>query len=253
MVPELIVAVLAAIAAVLVFIAGARLRPTSWQETEEHAAGELVLDVVKNFFVAVVAFVVVLCWQQYDNAQTHTVAEAKALVETYWAAHQMPEPDHQRIQSQVREYTEQVAGPEWSIMAHEGRLSSDAQRTLDSLRDSVHAMQPADPEVEDLRSKVLDSLDDVADARHEREVDVRRSVPGFLFLALVFGAILMLVIPVLSGVKPTISSVLMIALLGVVVGLILLEIRNLDRPFSGAIIVPRDAYELALARYQHVD
>ncbi|WP_228823967.1 DUF4239 domain-containing protein [Nocardia blacklockiae] len=249
----MVVTVLAALAAVLVFLIGSRLRPKSWQQTEEHAAGELVLDVVKNFFVAVVAFVVVLCWQQYDNAQTHTVAEAKGLVDTYWAAHQLPEPEHERIQGLVREYTEQVVGPEWDAMNHEGRLSEDAEHTLDSLRDAAQALPADEPAAEDLRSRALDSLDDVADARHDREVDVRRSVPGFLVVALIFGTILMLLIPVLSGFRPTVSSVLMIAVLGVVVGLILLEIRNLDRPFSGATIVPRDAYELALSRYQHVD
>ncbi|MBB5911704.1 hypothetical protein BJY24_000571 [Nocardia transvalensis] len=253
MVPEVLVAVAAALVAVAVFVVGTRLRPKSWQQTEEHAAGELVLDLVKNFFVAVVAFVVVLCWQQYDNAQTHTIAEAKGLVDTYWAAHGMPAPDHQRIQGLVREYTEEVTGPEWAAMHHDGRLSEAAQEKLDALRDAVQGMQPVDPDVADLRTKALDSLDDVAAARSDREVDVRRSVPGFLGIALLFGTVLLLLSPVYSGVRVTVSSVLMVALLGLVVGSILLQIRNLDRPFSGATVVPRDAYDLAVSRYGHID
>ncbi|RDI49144.1 bestrophin-like domain [Nocardia mexicana] len=253
MVQELVVSVAAAAVAVVVLVAGARLRPRSWQTTGEDAAGELVLDVVKNFFIAVVAFIVVLCWQQYDNAQTHTVAEAKALVNTYWIAHALPEPDHGKIQGLVRDYTQQVVGDEWASMNKEGTLSRSAQATLDALRDSVQSMQSADPDVADLRTKALEQLDQVADARHEREIDVRRTVPGFLDIALIFGTILLLLSPVFSGIKVSASSILMIALLGVVVGLTLLEIRNLDRPFSGSTVVPRDAYEYALARYQQIE
>ncbi|WP_024803363.1 DUF4239 domain-containing protein [Nocardia sp. BMG51109] len=252
MVQELIVCVVSAALAVTVFVAGIRLRPKSWHLSEDDTAGELVLDVVRNLFIAVVAFVVVLCWQQYDNAQTHTIDEAKALTETYWLAHTMPEPEHQRIQGLVREYTERVAGEEWTVMDHEGRLSRSAQQSLDALRDAVQSVQPADESAADNRTEALEKLEDVADSRHEREMDVRRGIPGFITIALIFGTILLVLSPVFSGIRVTTSSILMIALLGVVIGLTLWEIRNLDRPFSGSTLVPKDAFEQALVRYGQI-
>ncbi|WP_328400256.1 bestrophin-like domain [Nocardia sp. NBC_00403] len=249
---ELIVAIGVTALAVLVFVLGDRLRPDSWRQTGDEAAGTLVFDLIKTFFAATVAFVVIICWQQYQTARSYTVAEAKSLVDTYTAAHAMPDPEHHRIQGLVRDYTTQVVDQEWSMMDRDGHLSQKAQGTLDVLRDSVDSMRSSDPYVNNLRATTLASLDRVAGARHDRALVVGYGIPGFLYVALYFGTLLLLLSPVLSGVRVTRRSVLMMVLLGVVVGAAILEVHNLDQPFSGGNTVPRDAFELALARFQQI-
>ncbi|MCM6773468.1 DUF4239 domain-containing protein [Nocardia sp. CDC159] len=253
MVQALLAVVAAAAVAMGVFVIGSRVWPKSWQQSgDEDSAGGMVLDLVNTFFVAVVAFVVVLCWQQYDNAQNHTIAESKALVATYWIAHDMPEPERQRVQDLLRNYTEQVIGQEWKVMDREGRLSRTAQSTLDAARDAVSGIQSDDSSVADLRSKALDSLQQVNDARQDRAMDVRRGIPGFLYIALWFSTAMVLLSPVLSGIRVSVKNVLMIGLLGLVVGAVLFQIHNLDRPFSRQTVVPRDAYENALSSYEQI-
>lgn len=159
---ELVVAIGIAALAVLVFVLGDRLRPDSWRQTGDEAAGTLVFDLIKTFFAATVAFVVVICWQQYQTARSYTVAEAKSLVDAYTAAHAMPDPEHHRIQGLVRDYTTQVVDQEWSVMDRDGHLSQKAQETLDVLRDSVDSMRSSDPYVNNLRATALASLDRVA-------------------------------------------------------------------------------------------
>ncbi|MQY30290.1 bestrophin-like domain [Nocardia aurantia] len=252
MVQELIAALLGALLAVVVLVAGDRMRPAAWRQTNDEASGTLALDVIKTFFTAVVAFIVVICWQQYQNAHNHTVTEAKGLVETYFAAHNMAEPDRDRVQTLVRGYTEQVVGPEWTTMSRNGRLSPSAQSMLDSLRDTVAQQHPQDQVTTDARAAAQTALVKVADARTDRGVDAAQGVPGFLYVALIFGTVLLLFSPVLSGTRVTWRSTLMTALLGVVIASALLQIHNFERPFSHTISVPRDAFEFALARYQHI-
>ncbi|MET8648764.1 hypothetical protein [Nocardia aurea] len=247
-----IIAVLAAVVAMTVFVAGDRLRPRSWRRTDDEYAGTLVLDLIKTFFTAVVAFVVVIGWQQYQNARAHTIAESQALVDAYWAANALPAPDGRRIQDGIRAYTEQVMNAEWAAMDREGSLSEAAQQTLDSLRTKVSAVSTADTVVADSRADAVDGLDRVAQARQDRAVDVREGLPGFLYIALIFGTVMLLLSPALSGVGVTARSIVMIALLGVVVGSALLQIHNLDHPFSGGNLVSREAYELAVTRFQQI-
>ncbi|QBS44462.1 DUF4239 domain-containing protein [Nocardia sp. CS682] len=252
LVQQLVVPLAIAALAVIVFVVGNRLRPASWRETEDEGSGTLVLDLINTLFMAVAAFVVVICWQQYDNAHNHTVAESKALVDVYWAAHSMPEPAHQQIQRLVHDYTEQVVTVEWPEMDNEERLSQSTQDTFDKLRDTVLAIQSEDASVTELQAKAVAALDAVAQARHDRAMDAKLGMPGFLYTALWFTTILLLCSAALSGVEVTKRSVVMTALLGVVVGAAIVAIYGLDRPFSGGNIVSKDAFELALSRYQDI-
>ncbi|WP_433710635.1 DUF4239 domain-containing protein [Nocardia sp. CA-084685] len=247
-----IVPVLAAIIAVAIFVIGDRLRPDSWVSTEEEASGSLVLELINTLFLAVVAFVVVICWQEYDNAHNHTVAEAKALVDTYWTAHSMPDREHRQIQGLVRDYTDQVLTREWPVMQADRRLSQPTQDTFDSLRDAVESINSTDPDVMDLRTSAMASLDAAAEARQDRAMDASYQMPVFLYAALWFGTVLLLCSAVLSGVEVTRRSLLMTALLGIVVGTTVLAIYNLDRPFSGGNSVSKDAFEYAMSRYEHI-
>ncbi|MGY1946447.1 bestrophin-like domain [Nocardia asiatica] len=248
---EILVPAVTALVAVIVFVAGDRLHPKTWRQTDDDTVGALVLNLINTIFMAVVAFIVVIAWQQYDNARNHTIAEAKALIDTYWAAHGMPEPDHARIQGLVRDYTEQVLDEEWAVMAGHGRLSQSTQDTLDTLRDAVAAVDAADPDVDTLRTNALTSLDAAAQARADRALDAGYRVPGFLYLAMWICTVLLLLSVVLSGVQVTKRSVVTTALLGAIVGVVIRAIYNLDEPFSGGNLVPKDAFELALSRYQH--
>ncbi|MGK8506768.1 DUF4239 domain-containing protein [Nocardia asiatica] len=248
---EILVPAVTALVAVIVFVAGDRLHPKTWRQTDDDTVGALVLNLINTIFMAVVAFIVVIAWQQYDNARNHTIAEAKALINTYWAAHGMPEPDHARIQGLVRDYTEQVLEEEWAVMADHGRLSQSTQDTLDTLRDAVAAVDAADPDVDTLRTNALTSLDAAAQARADRALDADYRVPGFLYLAMWICTVLLLLSVVLSGVQVTKRSVVTTALLGAIVGVVIRAIYNLDEPFSGGNLVPKDAFELALSRYQH--
>ncbi|MEU7631105.1 DUF4239 domain-containing protein [Nocardia sp. NPDC049220] len=242
--------VLFIIAAVAVFVLANRLRPRSKRKIEEEGGDGLVLDIINTFFAAVVALVVVIAWQNYDNAHTHTVAEAKALVDVHSAAEELPQTQRDRIQGLVRDYTTQVLEHEWPVMAEKRQLSESTQQTLDALRAEAAALPDTD---DDARSRVKTGLDGVAEARYDRAMDARLSMPGFLYAALWFATALLLLGMVLTGQDITRRNIFTTAVLGVVVGWVILAIYNLDRPFSGGSVVPRDAFELALSRFGHAN
>ncbi|WP_067699299.1 bestrophin-like domain [Nocardia jejuensis] len=244
--------VLFAVAAVTVFLVGDRVRPDSWRQTDDEAAGHMVLDLVNMFFAAIVAFVVVILWQQYDNAHAHTVSEAKGLVTVYEASNDMPEPDRTSIQSLVRQYTSQVVTDEWTSMEKNRELNQGTQDTFDELRSAVGAVPTTDPSVKDSVTGAQAGLDAVAEARYDRGLDARYRLPTFLYVALWFGTAMLLLGTVFSGVLVTKRSVIMTGLFGVVVGAVIMAVYQLDQPFAGGNQVSKEAYELALSRFQHI-
>lgn len=248
MVLQLILPVVAALVAVGVLVLGNRLHPKSWRQKEDDGGDGMVLDTINTFFAAVVALVVVIGWQNYDNAHNHTTVEAKALLEVHTAAQELPDADRDRIQGLVRDYTTDVTDNEWPVMADKHQLSESTQEVFDKLRAEAVALPSA--ENNDVRSNIMTGLDGVAQARYDRSLDAGLTLPGFLYAALWFGTALLLLGTTLAGREITKRSVLMTAVLGIVIGSVILAIYNLDRPFSGGSVVPRDAFELALARFE---
>ncbi|WP_330182131.1 DUF4239 domain-containing protein [Nocardia sp. NBC_01503] len=249
---QLGVLALFAVVAVTVFLVGDRVRPKSWRHSDDEASSTMVLDLVNMFFAAIVAFIVVILWQQYDNSHSHTVTEAKALLAVYEAANDLPDSERAQVQGLVHDYTARVVGEEWQVMSRDAKLSQNTQDTFDDLRAAVSALPTADPSVKDIQDKIDTGLDAVADARYDRGMDAEYRLPTFLYVALWFGTGMLLLGTVFSGVVVTKRSVIMTGLFGVVVGAVILAVYQLDRPFAGGNTVSRDAYELALSRFQHI-
>ncbi|WP_405498231.1 DUF4239 domain-containing protein [Nocardia sp. NBC_00511] len=241
-----------AVVAVVVFLVGDRLRPASWRHEDDAGAGTMMLDLVNMFFAAIVAFVVVILWQQYDDSHGHTVAEGKALVTVYETANDLPAQDRTQIQGLVRDYTKQVIGEEWQTMDKQRRLSPATQSTLDDLRAAVSALPTTDDNAKSLQDKASTAVDGISDARYDRGLDASYRLPGFLYVALWFSTVMLLFGTVFSGVVVTKRSVIMTGLFGVVIGAVIVAVYQLDQPFSGGNHVSKDAYELALARFQHI-
>ncbi|MEU8894779.1 DUF4239 domain-containing protein [Nocardia sp. NPDC048505] len=234
-----------------VLVVGNRLRPKTWEHASDEGAGPLALDLVKTFFVAVVAFVFVICWEQNQTAHDHTVDEAKGLVAAYQAVHSMPEP-YRAINDRVRAYNDEVRTDEWHVMERDAALSESTGDMLNTLRAAVTAVRSEDATVMEARAAALAALDRVSEARQDRALDAGGTLPTFLFITLVVGAILVLLDPVLSGTLVTMRSLAMTALLGVVVGLTVLAIHNVERPYSGVLGVSTDAFDYADAEFQRI-
>ncbi|WP_336082815.1 bestrophin-like domain [Nocardia sp. SSK8] len=237
-------------AAVGIFVLGDRVRPESWRHDDDSGAGSMMLDMVNMFFAAIVAFVVVILWQQYDTAHAHTVSEGKALVSVYESTSDLPEADREKIRALVTAYTRQVVDEEWQVMDEHRRLSPATQATLDELQEAVDAVPAATVEAKANRDETATAVAGIADARFDRGLDAGYRLPGFLYLALWFATAMLMFGTVFSGVVVTRRSILMTALFGLVIGAVMVAVYHLDQPFAAGNHVAKDAYELALARFE---
>ncbi|MFD0685259.1 bestrophin-like domain [Actinomadura fibrosa] len=251
LVQVVVIAVGASLAAVLVFGGLGRMRPEAWRQRDDEAAGTLVTDVVKTMFAFVFAFVVVTGMQQYNDARENTTKEASELMQVYWAAHGMPDPEHHEIQGMVRDYTRLVVDEEWPAMSRR-RMSPRATAVLDRLRDRLQRIEPRDARMARMHDSALTSARAVSEARRLRALQAEQGLPGFLWIGLVVGAVLIMSLPLLSGVRVTSRSLAMVGLLGAFVALALFMIWNLNYPFGGGISVPPNAFRLISDRFAQV-
>src|SRR5262245_50250014 len=99
---------------------------------------------VAGFFIAVLgvvygvllAFAVVVVWEDFEDARTGVEKEANSLGDLYRLADAMPEPTRSQIQQQAKAYARAVIDREWPLL-EDGRESPEALRELDGLWQAI--------------------------------------------------------------------------------------------------------------------
>jgi hypothetical protein len=118
-----------------------RLVPATIRMKYNDVAG-FIYAVLGVIYAVLLALVVIAVWEEYGRARVTVESEANALAETFWLAHQFPEPQqHHIIQELARSYARVVVEEEWPLMA-DGRSSPRAWALLDEMRAALQGLSP---------------------------------------------------------------------------------------------------------------
>jgi hypothetical protein len=216
----------------------------SVREPQNDIAG-FVYAVLGVQYAVVLAFCVIVVWQEFDAARLVVESEAGALTDVYGLAQNFPEPQRQRTQEAARSYARLVVEEEWPLLAN-GQESRRASDLLQEIRGSIHSLEPKTPKEQVLYDHGLIRSRDLLDNRRLRLYYSRQGIPTALWMVLVPGGVITITFTYFFGLRNTRAHALMIALLTmIIVGTIFL-IRALDFPFTGDVRVEPDSFKEAL-------
>src|SRR5687767_15455402 len=105
----------ACLAAVVGLMVVQRLVPATIRKEYNDVAG-FVYAVLGVIYAVLLALVVIAVWEDFGRARVTVEAEANALAEVFWLAHQLPEPEGRELQELRRSYAEDVVNVEWPLM-----------------------------------------------------------------------------------------------------------------------------------------
>ncbi|MFK0203965.1 bestrophin-like domain [Streptomyces lavendulae] len=198
----------------------------------------------------ILAFVIVTLWTQLEDAQNIVASEATdaALVARDAAA--FPEPVHAALESAVGGYVHAVVEDQWPLM-RAGKPSYGATET--HLQDVFRVLQTYDPKSQTEQifyEQAVDHLNDITTQRRARITMARRELPPLLQVLAFGGAMVLIPLTCLYGLRKLRVQVLFMASVSGLIGFSLLLVFVLDRPFSGDLSVSPAPYrEGALATY----
>jgi hypothetical protein len=199
-----------------------------------------VLSTIGTVLAVVLSFIVVVVWQQYDQAGTYVEQEAGNIIDLYHESWVLPQPVRGEIQAALRQYVDLVVHKEWPLM-RQGQ-SSDAAR-LEAVRVImlVETFQPRTIAQQNAQADALHHAHAFSDFRRDRLFDNSDSVP-LLVWAMMFliAAITIAAIYLFTIVDFRIHFV-MTTLLAVVIGAMFVIIAELDLPFRGENQIPPTA------------
>lgn len=214
---------------------------------------------VAGFFIAVLgvvygvllAFAVILVWEQFEAARSVAETEANELGDLHQLAYGLPEPFRGQIQAAALAYADVVIRDEWPMMAR-GRESTEAWRLLGEIWTPVWQFTPANPREEALYGEVLERLDELSDARRMRLLASRSQVPRLIWGILIGGGVVTVLFTYFFGLKNFRAQLAMTALYVVSIGFVLFLVAAIDNPYTGSVSIAPEALELVVGRIEHL-
>lgn len=225
-----------------------RLVPHALRKQHNDVAG-FIYAVLGVAYAVLLGLMVVAVWTSWEDAKNTANQEAGEVAEIFWLAHQLPEPEGQRLQELAMSYARVVVDEEWPLMK-QGRESPRAWALLDEIRAGIQTQEPRTSAEQSLYQEQLSRVYALAEDRRERLLDASEGLPALLWVVLLVGGVTTVSFTYLFGLESTAVHTLMVAALALVISLVLLTVAALDHPFKGDVRIGPDAFQLVLERFQ---
>jgi hypothetical protein len=209
---------------------------------DHHEVAGFFIGVLGVIYAVLLAFVVIVVWEEYSDASRVVELEANQLQDIYDLAAGFQPADRDRIQAAARSYGEVVVNDEWEAM-DEGEHSPEADQALDELRSAVLQMNPAAGREEGVYGETLTRLSELSDGRGTRLHAAEEGLPAPLWVMLIAGAVITIGFTYFFGVESVRSQALMTAGLAAMIALALIMIFAINYPFRGTVAIDPGAFE----------
>ncbi len=208
---------------------------------ESHDVAGFIYAVVGVIYAVVLAFVVIVVWEQYREADKVSQEEACHVGNLRRLAVSFPDSIRTEIKARTLEYLESVVAREWPAMAtgHEDQATYLKVETIWKCYNQYHPEEPQE-------AAYNESLRELAGFTTDRRLRVIRSsatIPPILWLLLFGGGVVSILFTYFFTTPKPGTQYMMTGLLAALIALTLFLIIAMDRPFSGEFRVAPDAFE----------
>jgi hypothetical protein len=215
---------------------------------EHHDVAGFILAVVGVVYAVLLAFVVVIAWQQFEDARDDVDREATVATAIYRDAGVLTDigPD---ARPAIRRYVQLVVDREWERMARVHLEDVATDRALHDVWLAFRALEPRTKSDEAFYDEAISSLHDASELRRQRIATSGRELPAALWGVLIIGGIISVGFTYFFGVRSFAAQALMVSALAALIGLVIALILSLDLPFTGSVGVGPDAMRGALTEF----
>lgn len=200
------------------------------------------------FFGFLLAFVVVVMWQEYTKAVDDASREGTEAMALYRDLVLYPNKEQTAaaIKSLI-EFAHKVVEDEYPAMVKMER-SPTTEQALHNLYRNTERINPQGRQEEILYNVILKDLYNLSKLRDERLLELESTLPGIIWGVLIIGAIVTILLSTLLGTENLWMHALLKSLFVILIASTFFLIIELDYPFTGEISVRPTSYIRMLER-----
>jgi hypothetical protein len=209
-------------------------------EKHNDVAG-FIYAVIGVIYAVLLAFVVVAVWEIYRDAQAKVEVEVKYMADLFRDVATLSPEMQKKVQGEIVNYANIVTDHEWKLMA-DGGHSDEALVSIHRIFNYYKDFRPQNVYEEIWYAEQVSKLNDFSDARNMRIVSSTESIPSFMWIVLVMGAMITIGFSFLFGTENSKAQALMISALSGIIMLVLLLILAMNHPFKGSVSVSPEPF-----------
>ncbi|WP_432021372.1 hypothetical protein [Streptomyces sp. 1222.5] len=201
----------------------------------------VILGIYGAIYGALLAFVIVIAWDDLNAAKGRVDAEAASLAAVARDAEFLPAETRERISGDMKEYLTYTVNVEWNKMRM-GKVPSASNPNLNDMLATLRKYKPTSArEIADYQRMRTDLTSTIGD-RRARIGDSGEQLPDLLRYFIFGGAICVILLCCCFSVSSVFEQAVLLAAVSVLLASSLLVVVGLNHPFVGDISVSPEAY-----------
>ncbi|MBV8571217.1 MAG: DUF4239 domain-containing protein [Acidobacteriaceae bacterium] len=239
------------IAIVIAIIAGSigflGLLHRVWPSEQRRLHNELIgwqIAVLGTTYAVIVGFMLYAVWTEFQMADSNAAAEANSLLSVVRASQGLPVDTQREIQNLAEKYADLMVNEEWPAMS-DCKVSPASHTAIVQLWRVALGARIHDATAQTSLDHTLTELSSLSEYRRRRHLQINSALPSILWAVLVAGAIVTIVSSCMFGSADFRLHFIQVFMLALLIGLALVAIADINRPFQGSVHVDPSGFEQA--------
>ena len=203
-------------------------------------------------YAVLLAFMVIAMWESYDNAAANTAEEASLLVPMYRQAMDFSPEKGAEMRNLIREYGKGVID-QWARFRATALGSTTARMNVDRMIYLFGTLTPESKSREIVHTQFFQTFAQLMTDRNKRLLQASESLSWVMWVAAVGGGIVTVGMCFMLYMDKPIPHVAMTSVLAGLIGMLLLIMIILNRPFIGPLGIQPEPFEATLALFDQID
>jgi len=195
------------------------------------------------FYGLALALTAVHLWEMHQDVAKITARESACLATLWRDVSEYPEPTRSLLQAGLKDYVDYTIHEAWPLQ-RKGKVPMQGIQRIDRFQTTLMQFEPKTEGQKLLMGQALRSYDTMIEVRRMRLDAVEMHLPGVMWLVIFFGAGISLMSSYYFPVEDYRVHATQVALLASLIGVVLIMIVALDRPFHGDMGLTAAPYEL---------
>jgi hypothetical protein len=200
-----------------------------------------IFSVIGVVYAVLLAFVVVVEWELYRDANMKVHEEVRYMSDVFRDARVFGEPCTEAIRKDILDYANTVIQDEWRLMG-KNEVSTAARDKMRKIFSDVATIQPRNDYEKIWYQEIISRMNSFSDARNARLFSRKNGIPEMMWNVLIIGGVITIAFSFLFGTSNAWAQMFMVSSLSGIIVLVLIMINALDHPFEGLITIGPDDF-----------
>jgi len=212
--------------------------------------GGIIYGGIVAVYSILLAFIVVIVWQQYQNTGDRIQEESSKVFNLYRASYAFPDSTTgKKIRNTVIDYVNSVVSDEFPAMEHD-TTSVRTQQKYNRVWDMVYTIRPATENEKIWYASMVSSVNQFGEARIIRISDIDPSLPPLMWKILLIGGFIIIIFAILFKTANNWAHFIKILMFSIIIVFNLMLVNLLDHPYKGLLKIEPEAFTKILKHYK---